>query len=155
MISIRTRLRWKVYFALALMRGFFAFWWERARGILLPEVAVQRKWNRLYATYLMREGCPDDVTRNVGPGWRQIVIDLIFDLFSVGWSGVVYQVKEKYGGLRFYCDGEGRPEIEYAIHRAERRAARTCERCGARGRLMGGSWLATLCDQHDVQGEGK
>jgi len=144
MISIRTRLRWWVQGSLALMRGFFAFWWERARGILLPEVAAERTWNRLYAPY--------DLTRNVGPGWRKIVRDLIFDLFSVGWNGVVYQVKEKYGGLRFYCEGEGRPEIEYAIHRAERRARRTCERCGARGRLRGGSWLATLCDLHDVQG---
>ena len=60
----------------------------------------------------------------------------------------VAQIKEKFGGLRFYIDG-GDEYINGLIDMAESWAANTCEICGHRGehRNDAGS-LATLCDKH-------
>jgi hypothetical protein len=61
---------------------------------------------------------------------------------------VVNQVKEKFGGLRFYADGCNET-IDNYITFAECLSARTCEVCGAPGeRRDDGGWLRTLCDQH-------
>ena len=61
---------------------------------------------------------------------------------------IVTQIKEKFGGLRFYHDG-GDDMIEGMVHMAESWAAHTCETCGNHGvgRSVGG-WLTTLCDMH-------
>lgn len=57
------------------------------------------------------------------------------------------QVKEKFGTLRFYLDG-GTDEMEAWIAEAEAESARTCEDCGAPGKLRGKGWLRTVCDVH-------
>ena len=55
------------------------------------------------------------------------------------------QVKEKYGGLRFYmtCDTD---EIFNLIEKAEALSLKTCEECGQPGEEKGGGWIHTLCD---------
>jgi hypothetical protein len=55
------------------------------------------------------------------------------------------QVKEKFGGLRFYI-GFGSPEIYGMIRMAEEISLRTCEDCGRPGKKRGGGWIRTLCD---------
>lgn len=56
------------------------------------------------------------------------------------------QVKEKYGGLRFYMT-EFSAEIEKLITEAEDECSVTCETCGKPGELhTSGGWLQTLCD---------
>lgn len=57
------------------------------------------------------------------------------------------QVKEKYGGLRFYMTGYT-DEISKLIRKAEDRAAFTCEVCGRPGRLNDGGWLMVRCGTH-------
>lgn len=60
---------------------------------------------------------------------------------------IAVQVKEKFGTLRFYTDGGN--EVTYAmISMAESMSARTCEKCGAPGKLRGKTWLYTACDEH-------
>ena len=61
---------------------------------------------------------------------------------------VVTQVKEKFGGLRFYYDG-GDAKIDGMVDMAESWAVHTCETCGNPGinRSIRG-WLTTLCDMH-------
>jgi hypothetical protein len=60
---------------------------------------------------------------------------------------IAVQVKEKFGTLRFYVDGGN--EATYAmISMAESMSARTCEKCGAPGKLRGKTWLYTACDEH-------
>lgn len=63
------------------------------------------------------------------------------------------QVKEKYGGLRFYVDG-GTDAIEAMIDAAEHESQRTCEECGAVGRTLENcGWYKTLCPAcADAQG---
>jgi len=60
---------------------------------------------------------------------------------------VVAQIKEKFGGLRFYYDG-GDDYVSGLVDMAERWTEATCEVCGQPGRLRSGSWLKTLCDKH-------
>ena len=55
------------------------------------------------------------------------------------------QVKEKFGGLRFYMSSES-DEMYEAIKEAEAEAWKTCEVCGSPGKPRGGGWIRTLCD---------
>lgn len=58
------------------------------------------------------------------------------------------QIKEKFGGLRFYMNHET-PKISGAIALAEELSNNTCEVCGVFGGHKNvGGWLATLCDTH-------
>jgi hypothetical protein len=59
----------------------------------------------------------------------------------------VIQVKEKFGGLRFYYDG-GDEYIQGAVSMAERMSYSICEECGNLGKSRSGGWVRTLCDQH-------
>jgi len=60
------------------------------------------------------------------------------------------QVKEKFGGLRFYYSG-GDDQVFGMVRMAESWAAHTCETCGERGSLRHGGWIRTLCDKHEAE----
>jgi RNA polymerase-binding transcription factor DksA len=56
------------------------------------------------------------------------------------------QIKEKFGGLRFYID-HGTPAIHDLIGKAEAQSFHVCEDCGQPGALrLRQSWWHTLCD---------
>lgn len=85
----------------------------------------------------------NDFANCVGPGWRPLVMPLIELCQKHGVN--IHQVKEKFGGLRFYV-GFAPEEIHTAIGIAEARSTETCEDCGAPGwqhSIRG--WLRTLC----------
>jgi hypothetical protein len=63
---------------------------------------------------------------------------------------VVAQIKEKFGGLRFYYDG-GDAEISGMVRMAEAWAGNTCETCGAPGTSRSNGWIKTLCDTHEAE----
>lgn len=84
-------------------------------------------------------------------GWYDILFDLSVD---IGWLALdltkfeVVQVKEKFGGLRFYVS-HGTKEIEAAIREAEAISYKTCEWCGKEGTgTTDGKWQLTLCPTH-------
>lgn len=60
---------------------------------------------------------------------------------------VAIQVKEKFGGLRFYYMG-GDEYIRGLENMAESMSYRTCEVCGAPGTSTKGRWIRTLCEEH-------
>ena len=60
------------------------------------------------------------------------------------------QIKEKFGGLRFYYDG-GDDMVEGMVHMAESWAANACETCGKPGKSRSGGWIRTLCDEHEEE----
>ena len=60
---------------------------------------------------------------------------------------VAVQVKEKFGGLRFYVNGSTDKHWSY-INFAESMSYRTCEDCGAPGKTYTDGWHTTLCDVH-------
>jgi hypothetical protein len=60
---------------------------------------------------------------------------------------VAVQVKEKFGGLRFYVQAATKEHYNY-ISFAESMSYRTCESCGADGKTYTDGWHTTLCDIH-------
>jgi hypothetical protein len=60
---------------------------------------------------------------------------------------VASQVKEKFGGLRFYVQAATDKHYNY-ISFAESMSYRTCEECGAPGKTYTDGWHTTLCDAH-------
>ena len=65
---------------------------------------------------------------------------------------VADQVKEKFGGLRFYVQAATSKHYDY-ISFAESMSYRTCEQCGAPGKRYSMGWHKTLCDIHaDMDG---
>ncbi|MCI0349915.1 MAG: hypothetical protein L0Z53_10860 [Acidobacteriales bacterium] len=80
-----------------------------------------------------------------GEGWASLYLPLIERCRADGVS--VLQIKEKFGGLRFYV-GPASDELYAAIDMAEAASLTMCEECGASGKRRGGSWIRTLCDMH-------
>lgn len=69
---------------------------------------------------------------------------------------VVVQVKEKFGGLRFYVHGANDKQYDY-IHFAENFSYHICEKCGTTHNVMtyGCGWMKTLCPEHAVEHYGE
>lgn len=101
----------------------------------------------IYNGYRQEPTTLECVLNQVGTGWHGLVTRLIEDLFELNWDGQLHQIKEKFGGLRFYI-GPATPQIRERIGLAERESYQTCESCGLPGSLRGGNWLRTLCDKH-------
>lgn len=97
---------------------------------------------------------------SIDAGWHDIVHALSANIYHhYKWKikndpavefPKVAQIKEKFGGLRFYIDGGD--EATYGMIRmAEAWADCTCEVCGAPGHSRQGGWIKTLCDTHDAE----
>ena len=107
----------------------------------------------------------------IGPGWYGLVGTLIGQIHAhvkgnncfrerllkdnhqklpipeyMEWPTIV-QIKEKFGALRFYCDGTDK-YIDGLIDMAETMSTQICEKCGNVGHVRKGGWLVTLCDKH-------
>lgn len=99
--------------------------------------------------YSMDEACLD-----VGEGWRPLLRKLMEDLFKLGWRGRVDQIKEKFGGLRFYANLHGIPDkhdqkATDLIVQAMEDSETICEECGDPGRIRGfHGWMFCRCDEH-------
>jgi hypothetical protein len=78
-----------------------------------------------------------DAQMQVGPGWGWIVAWGFHRCLKNGWR--IYQIKEKYGTLRFYADGN--------MDDIEIRSECVCEECGRPGKLRNTGWWKTLCDK--------
>ena len=83
-----------------------------------------------------------------GDGWFRLIDQLSADIMELdkqdGTTTIAVQVKEKYGGLRFYIQGGSDAAYE-AIEKAEALSLKTCEMCGEPGKLRGASWVTTMC----------
>jgi len=90
-----------------------------------------------------------------GDGWADLLYQLCTDIKSEledGETFAVQQIKEKFGGLRFYC-GPARKEVHDLIAEAEKRSYTVCERCGKPGKVRDTGWIRTLCDDcHEPKG---
>jgi hypothetical protein len=79
-----------------------------------------------------------------GDGWYKLIDELSAKLEPLGV--VAAQVKEKFGGLRFYLE-TGSDEAWDLVSKAEEQSYKICERCGETGRPRGRGWIKTLCDE--------
>lgn len=79
----------------------------------------------------------------IGDGWLPIVRTAVR---LVEMKREVVQVKQKFGGLRIYYHGAPDAECDETIRLAEDLCARTCERCGANGRMArSGEYVWVSC----------
>lgn len=106
----------------------------------------------------------------VGEGWWPILKSLCANIQNhIDWKQeqkekygrgegceqlVVRQIKEKFGGLRFYYEG-GDEYIAGMVRMAENWAYSSCEECGAPGKIRHGGWVRTLCDVHEAERQKK
>ena len=96
----------------------------------------------------------------VGAGWYPILEKLCANIqYHIDWKNretetvpqvVVEQIKEKFGGLRFYYQG-GDEYIHGLVSMAESWAGSTCEKCSGVGKRRDGGWIRTLCDFHEAE----
>lgn len=78
-------------------------------------------------------------------GWESLYGPLMERCKAEGVE--IFQIKEKYGELRFYT-GPASEELLDAINEATRRSRRICEVCGEPGKLYTSGWWRTLCPDH-------
>jgi len=88
-----------------------------------------------------------DCLSDIPFGWRDLIETLVQQLIAAGWDRQVAQVKQKWGGLRFYV-GDASPAMARLIARAEKRSLKICEECGRPGVLRSATFVQTLCEDH-------
>lgn len=89
-----------------------------------------------------------------GDGWFSLLWDLCEGIEKelknikkeIEYPFEVFQVKEKFGGLRFYTNWST-DEIYKLINEAEDKSYTICEQCGKPGTVRDGGWITTLCDE--------
>ena len=87
-----------------------------------------------------------------GEGWKSIIADTHKRLRHLDPDYTILQIKEKFGGLRYYfaqsktIDPITWEIMEDVVIAAELRCSRMCEHCGAPGKPRAGGWIKTLCD---------
>jgi len=81
-----------------------------------------------------------------GDGWFNLIWDLcekIEPLVDKDFN--VFQVKEKFGGLRFYVSSTT-DEVFNLIEEAEGKSYKICEKCGKPSKVINkNGWLTTKC----------
>jgi hypothetical protein len=101
-------------------------WREEIESRLIPEM---REWGL-----------------TIWDGWRDLVCDLVDRIEAEGAKCILFQVKEKYAGLRFYLADTPESPVADWIEEAQKRSYSICERCGAPGsEVNSGGWIKTLC----------
>jgi len=118
---------------------------------------LEAKLFEKYPDLFMEKDLPMDQTCmcwgiEVGDGWYDILDRLCEKIEGVfqeepnlrGTFRAV-QVKEKYGGLRFYTNYH-HDKISEFIREAEIEADKTCEVCGAPGKPNDMGWISVMCD---------
>ena len=86
-------------------------------------------------------------------GWFNLLDELLTKieyLISEEDLFVVNQIKEKWGGLRFYyyTDSPNSDAIEKLVDEYEKRSLNICEICGKEGSVVETRGLWTLCREH-------
>ena len=92
---------------------------------------------------------------HTGDGWRPLIEELDAKLAELDPCYTIVQIKEKFGGLRFYfepsagCTSEVIDEMYELEHRYENESYLHCESCGSRDDVKTaphrGYWIKTLC----------
>ena len=91
---------------------------------------------------------------SIEKGWMPIVYELCLSLAKIDPEVKVVQVKEKFGGLRFYV-GAGTDEAFDLIDETEEYLNHICEKCGSAEDVTteGKGWIKTMCHHCHVERE--
>jgi hypothetical protein len=90
---------------------------------------------------------------NVGEGWHPLIQELEEKLNKIDPDFELQQVKEKFGGLRYYAQcSKGGINFHKLIAEAEEKSVTICEECGKPAvTLSYKGWLKTLCEEHRAE----
>ncbi len=95
----------------------------------------------------------------VGEGWHGLIINAVEKMIARGWDGKITQIKEKFGGLRFYITDKSQ-EVQKIAQEAENESFNICETCGISNEdvkkgVGSGRWYKTFCtpcrNQYEAQ----
>jgi hypothetical protein len=91
---------------------------------------------------------------DIGAGWHDLVVDLDRAIAIIDPGYRLAQVKEKFGGLRYYCmvgidnrlPHDASARVHALVAMAEEKSYHLCEACGGEGQLRTRfGWMKTLC----------
>lgn len=143
-----------------------------ARAISLHKDQTHSKWQELDALWSQVKARHQHILFKsigdmTGPGWWKVLDEAFaqIDALMAQHPDQVFQVmqiKEKFGGLRFYWSAYQKgddavavervealhAELDKIVYQTEEACSRTCEVCGEPGEVRTGGWLRTLCDVH-------
>ena len=89
-------------------------------------------------------GCWSDIP----DGWVNLVIELDAKLAAIQPEYSLDQVKDKWGGLRYYI-ASGNDAMFALVEEYEKKSVTICEVCGEAGRpCVKNCWIATRCKEH-------
>jgi hypothetical protein len=120
------------------------------------DIKLQKKLLQKYPKIFRQKDLPIQQTCmcwgiECGSGWYNIIdtlcskIQKICEAKHINIEAV--QVKEKFGGLRFYTNYSD-DDIDKQIERAEEESYKTCESCGSLDKVtQTKGWIVTLCDK--------
>lgn len=95
----------------------------------------------------------------VPDGWCGIVCKMNEHLEAIQPDYILHQVKEKFGGLRFYTHTPKRANDEHdlfwiIVSYYEQFSFRVCDQCGERGsQWIKGGYVRTRCEEHADGGD--
>jgi hypothetical protein len=87
---------------------------------------------------------------SVGSGWEDLIDRCCAEVTANDPTAQVVQIKEKFGGLRFYLDTDDQERLARSIiAKYEAEAERTCELCGKPGHTRNYTkyYIRTVCDE--------
>lgn len=94
--------------------------------------------------------CPDT--------WHDLAREVHAELLKIDPDYQVVQIKEKFGGLRYYftpsegIDTDTRRRMDQITYAAETKSNTICQVCGEPGeRTSKRGWYATLCETHKMK----
>jgi len=93
-----------------------------------------------------------------GYGWAGLIRECDETLFSLDPNYEIAQIKEKFGGLRFYfnpTDMNQYSKLNSIVMAIEEKSLETCEECGEPGyrrRQHDTGYMYTSCDEHGNRG---
>ena len=97
----------------------------------------------------------DRYKNDVGQGWQSLIDILDRQLTILDPDYKILQVKEKFGGLRYYIntsdDCTNTDRMYAIIDTIESLSFRICEDCGRPGEERKNGWIRTLCDECEEQ----
>lgn len=98
---------------------------------------------------LGRAKTDDYLNMCVDSGWHPLIKELIGKLEKLDPELRIEQVKEKFGGLRFYTGTTHVAGLFDIISEYEKKSYTICEKCGKKGKLRDDiGWYKTLCTEH-------
>lgn len=92
----------------------------------------------------------------IGPGWHDLIVDILDKARELDFKIKLDQVKEKFGGLRFYWsvpedfdyDEDDLDELRDVTQEKESESFEVCESCGTEEDVetKGDGWVKTYCE---------